>query len=264
MIADLIVSKASDPAVLICDEKGKFVVPILSGHIGGANKLALELAAKLGMTPVITTATDLNAVFAIDTWAVENDYAIADISKIKLISAALLRGETIGLASDFPIDTALPKGLTYANSGPLGICISYDKDKAPFDSTLTLVPKAITLGAGCKKDTRIEAFANFVAEYFLPESIVKLASIDIKAQEPCLLNFANKYKAEFTVFTAAELAAVAGDFSTSSFVQSVTGVDNVCERAVVLAGDTELYLHKTSRNGMTIAATAATDWRVRF
>ena len=62
-------SKATDPAVVVLDECGRFAVPLLSGHLGGANDLACRLGAACGAVPVITTATDANGLFAVDEWA---------------------------------------------------------------------------------------------------------------------------------------------------------------------------------------------------
>ncbi|MGN0163663.1 MAG: hypothetical protein ACI4EA_08830, partial [Candidatus Ornithomonoglobus sp.] len=91
-IAPYMVKKDTDPAVLVVDEAGRFVIPLLSGHIGGANTYAAVLAERLGGQAVITTATDINGVFAVDTWAVNNGYVIDNTEEIKRISGALLDG----------------------------------------------------------------------------------------------------------------------------------------------------------------------------
>ena len=86
-------SKAQDPAVVVLDECGRFAVPILSGHLGGANDLARALAAVCGAVPVITTATDANGVFAVDEWAKHQNCTVLEPERIKLVSGALLAGK---------------------------------------------------------------------------------------------------------------------------------------------------------------------------
>lgn len=85
-------SKATDPAVVVLDECGRFAVPLLSGHLGGANALARALAEACGAIPVITTATDANGVFAVDEWAKAQGCAVLEPERIKLVSGALLAG----------------------------------------------------------------------------------------------------------------------------------------------------------------------------
>ena len=85
-------SKAVDPAVVVLDECGHFAVPILSGHLGGANDLARALAAVCGAVPVITTATDANGVFAVDAWARHQNCAVLEPGRIKRVSSRLLAG----------------------------------------------------------------------------------------------------------------------------------------------------------------------------
>ena len=89
-IAPHLRSKATDPAVIVLDELGQFVIPVLSGHIGGANDMAKKIAENLGSTPVITTATDINGRFSVDAWATKQGCTISSLSAAKAVSAAVL------------------------------------------------------------------------------------------------------------------------------------------------------------------------------
>ena len=107
-IAPYLQSKATDPAVLCLDEGGQFCISLLSGHIGGANELCLRVADLSGAVPVITTATDVHGLFAVDDWARRQGFFVANLPAICLVSSKLLRGETVGLASDIPLKCHLP------------------------------------------------------------------------------------------------------------------------------------------------------------
>lgn len=109
-IAPYLASKKTDPAVLCIDEKMQFVIPLLSGHIGGANDLARRLAAALGASAVITTATDVNGKFAVDAWAAKNECAISSMLLAKRVAAEILERD-VPLVSDFPIKGVLPGGI---------------------------------------------------------------------------------------------------------------------------------------------------------
>lgn len=318
LIAPHITSKETDPAVVVLDEKGRFVIPVLSGHLGGANELAERLASLFNAQAVITTATDIHKVFAVDVWSREQGCAILDISTIKHVSARLLQGEPVGFMSDFPVDGALPQGVlpisplesdeamllpTSASGGKrnishpettsqnlledvlpespalrqksgdealpsVGISLSLDTRKHPFATTLHVMPKIIIAGVGCRKGVAVETFENFVLDTLdslglSVKALRLMASIDLKKDEPCCVSFCEKYGLEFRVFSSAELQAVAGDFSSSSFVQGVTGVDNVCERSAFAAGGNQFVLKKTSYDGMTLAL-AVSPWVCRF
>ena len=268
LLAPLLKSKDRDPAVLVLDEAGRFVIPLVSGHIGGANALARELAAKLDLTAVITTATDLNNVWAVDVWATQQGCAIENIATIKHVSAALLNGATVGFCSDFPLAGRLPQGLAAAQNGVLGVCVSLNAALKPFDVTLNVVPKIVTLGVGCRKNTSFEDLESFALQtlalhHLSPKALQNLATIELKRDEPCLRAFAEKYNLGFKVFTADELKTAPGSFSGSAFVKSVTGVGNVCERAAVLAAQGQPLFGKTAHNGITLAA-AASVWQCAF
>lgn len=268
LLDGLLRGKDKDPAVLVLDEKGEYVIPLLSGHIGGANRLARELAGRLGARAVITTATDLNGVFAIDEWAAANGCAIDDPRRIKDISAALLRGEQVGFHSDFPVIGNLPDGFAPDAGAKAGVRVSLNAGEQNFGITLHLIPRIAVLGTGCRKGTNSGRFERFVLEVLAGagvsvKALKTLASIDIKREEPCLPAFAAKYGLAFAVFPARELNAVPGLFSSSDFVREKTGVDNVCERAAIAACGGRLLVKKTARDGMTVAL-AAPGWFCSF
>lgn len=250
-IAPYIRDKSKDPAVVVSDEKGRFVIPLLSGHIGGANALAEKIAAITGGTAVITTATDINKKFAVDMFAIKNNLHIGDIKLIKEISARVLRGEKIGLYSDWTLKN-IPD--CFSDGAEAGICIS-DEDKKPFRITLNLKPKNIVLGIGCRKN-RANVEEDILA--FLMQngsdinSLRAVATADIKKNEKGIVDFCEKYGVPMLTFSAECLAAQKGDFTASEFVKKTVGADNVCERAVCAAG-AMVKVKKTIFNGTALA-----------
>ena len=262
-------SKAADPAVVVLDECGRFAIPLLSGHLGGANALAAQLAAACGAVPVITTATDANGLFAVDSWARANGCAVLEPERIKHVSGALLAGERVYYASDFDITGTPPRGVGMAGEGqtPDFVLTLAPGKTAP--AALHLVPKIAVLGVGCKRGTsaaQLEAaFAAFCACYGLaPAGITAAASIDLKQNEPGLAAFCAAHGWPVTFYTAEELRGTPGDFTPSAFVARVTGVDNVCERAAVRAAGGPLVCPKFAGGGVTLALAArpfAPDWR---
>ena len=266
-IAPFVKSKLSDPAVVVVDELRAYCVALLSGHIGGANELAAELAALTGALPVITTATDRSGVFAIDTWARQVGLFIANPERIKHISARLLSGEQIGLKSVFPVTGHLPKGL-FLSDGPCHVLVSHQASGNA--DALQLVPRVLTLGIGCKKGASAQALEYAFQEILShanchPAAVARVCSIGLKANEPGILEFCAAHELPFITFSATALQEVPGTFSSSSFVQAVTGVGNVCERSAVLGSGegAQLLFGKQSYPGITMAL-AVSPYTVRF
>lgn len=264
-IAPHVHDKRTDPAIVCIDELGRFVIPLLSGHIGGSNDMALIIANHINATPVITTATDINNRFSVDAWAARNGFVIDNIHRAKTVSAAILERD-IPLSCDFPIATNLPNGVVLGNSGDLGISVSYLK-RNPFEKTLRLIPRILHIGIGCRRGTSASAIHEAVKEVLeqnkLDHKAIKcIASIDLKADEEGLLKYCEDHGLTPSFYSSAELLEVPGEFTPSAFVQSVTGVDNVCERAA-LKGANKLIVKKTALNGVTVAV-AAEKLEVRF
>ncbi len=264
-IAPYVRSKVTDPAVIVIDELGQHVIPVLSGHIGGANRMSERLAEALGGEAVITTATDINGKFAVDEWAARNGMTISSMKTAKDFAAAILERD-LPLKSDLPVKGKLPAGTMAGEEGDLGVCITWTKN-SPFEKTLRLIPKCLYLGIGCRKGIDAEAVKQAVYKVFEDNSIdlravEGIASIDIKKDEEGLLAFAEEMGIEPEFFTAEELQAVEGDFTPSEFVKGVTGVDNVCERAA-LKNAARLIVKKTALNGVTVSV-AVKDMEVSF
>ena len=264
-IAPYVRDKRTDPAVVCVDEQGTFAISLLSGHIGGANGLTKTIAQAVGAVPVITTATDVNGKFSVDTWAAENGCVIDDMKLAKAVSAAILERD-IPFSSVLPIVGRLPDGLTPGNTGDLGICVSF-QESTPFENTLRLIPRILHLGLGCRKGTPKETIAQAVDRVFRENrldfrAVCLAASIDLKREEPGLLAFCRERELPVKFYSAAQLSAVPGEFTPSPFVRSITGVDNVCERAALLGAE-RLLVKKTADCGVTVAV-AVKHWEVHF
>ena len=270
-IAPFVASKASDPAVLVMDEQGHFVISLLSGHLGGANALTRELAALVGAVSVITTATDAGGRFSVDDFARREQMYLDSLKLAKEVAADILEQRTVGLYSDFELAGPVPPELSIQKRDGLGISISVDETYDPFPRTLHLVPRIAVLGIGCKKGTpkaKIEALVEQVLlqNQLSEHAVSRVATIDLKKEEPGLLEFCRERKLPLVTYGAAELekAECEGGFSESSFVRQITGVGNVCERSALLAaGRRKLFQRKVARDGVTVAI-ALEEYKVNF
>lgn len=269
-VAPFVRGKEIDPAVLVIDENARYVIPILSGHIGGANQLANRLAHHLHALPIITTATDGRGLFAADSWGVAHGCTVRNVDCIQFVSGALLRGENVGLQSDFPIDGELPPGIVADIHLQTGIQLSiFERDLVPFPYTLQLIPRIVHVGVGCRRDTPPEQLRRWAESILCAQRIARcavqsVASIDLKADEPAVQMLAQAWGASTHFYTAQELEAVPGDFSPSAFVRKTTGTDNVCQRAAARASQNGCcLLEKTAHGGMTISLYCE-EWRAVF
>lgn len=271
-IAPFVKDKYRDPAVVVMDEYGKNIISLLSGHLGGANELTNYLADKLQGNPVITTATDLNDVFAVDLFVKKNQLLITDRELAKEISAVILNDKKVFLHADTIIKGDWPEELANRKetSEQFGIYVSpFVTVNAPEieGKSLHLIPKVISIGIGCKKSTSEDNLKQFILEQLERKgidirSVINIASIDIKREEECLLRISRELEVPFLTYGSEELMKAEGEYERSDYVSRITGVDNVCERAAKLASNHgKIILHKTKGNGMTLAL-AMKEWSV--
>lgn len=278
-IAPFVSSKKTDPAVVVVDELGTWAISLLSGHLGGANDLAARCAGVLKARPVITTATDLHGYFAVDVFAKKNQMTIHNMAAARDFSAALLAGEPAGFYSAYPLEGELPRGLILCGRDGLaldgsgiapetGAAITTEKDCRPFSRTVTLVPRTLILGLGCRRGKEAAAIRQAVDGLLerhsrYPEALKCAASADRKADEEGILAFCQERELPFYTYSAEELLAAPGEFTPSEFVRETLGVDNVCERGAVCAGGSRWLERKRGADGITTAL-AEEDRRITF
>ncbi len=254
-IAPFVKSKLTDPSVLVLDEQGKYCISVLSGHIGGGNELAEAISSNLKSQAVITTATDVNGLFAIDTFAKKRQMEIENTQQIKEVSAKLLRGELVRMKSDLPLQN-LPSYFIEVEDMDCDIYLGIHS--CGQKNILILRPKVLHLGIGCRKGKEAELIQDYFHNWCAQVGISSLcfqdmASIDVKREEVGILELANTLKVPVNFYSAEELNQVKGTITSSAFVRNTVGTDNVCERSACKIGE-ELVCHKYAIDGVTFAA----------
>lgn len=272
-IAPYISNKLLDSPVIVIDENGRYVIPVLSGHIGGANELAIVLAEKLGAEPVITTATDIQQKFAVDLFAKKNHLHIKNQEGIAKVSAKVLCGEPLKIAVEtghLQKTAEFPNGILQVEYPPqekTDILVSGEGER--YEALITLCPKEYVIGIGCRKGKESERLNTFIEQVLQKQGIelwqiYGIASIDLKADEPAICTWSAKHRVPFFTYSCEELEKVEGCFQESDFVKQTVGVGNVCERAALNAAgkNGRLVGRKYAEDGMTIAI-AKREWSVK-
>lgn len=274
-LAPLLVHKAQDPAVVVLDEQGQNVISLLSGHIGGANELAKEIAKITEGNPVITTATDIQQVMAPDMFAIHLDLDIESFEAAKEIASLIVNGKKVL----YFLDDTIPEAGMYRQKAKahqidllpmesMGKMQDFDgaivvTDHNIFQSvpTLYLRPPALVAGIGCRRGTSgadiLQALQEVVAEQGRSiKSLTGIASVSIKEDEIGLLSVAQQLAVKTSFYTPDQLREVIHDrnLTESEFVKNQIGVGNVCESAAILASNRgQIIAPKKCFEGITIA-----------
>lgn len=258
-IAPWIKDKKTDPAIVVLDDKGENVISLLSGHLGGANALCSHIASKISAHPVITTASDVNKLPAVDMMAKSKGLCIDSMEDAKHITAMIINQEKVELVDDFEIFNLsimpIPDGESTGK-----IIISNRKNITEDKPFAKLIPKNIVLGIGCKKDTDPGELFKFINDTLTrfnidERSIKTIASISIKESEKAILIAADKLNSPLKFYSAETLQKVDNLFEGSAFVLSTVGVASVSTTAAYIAGKESgtFLVKKEMRNGMTIS-----------
>ena len=260
-IAPYLESKTTDPAVIVINSTGSFVISLLSGHLGGANELTLKVAECIKALPIITTATDNLGIIAPDIIARENHLIIDDLKKAKIISSKLVAGNKIAFI-DENNEIFLPKGYVESIEGAEGLVYVTNKqtlleaERTTNFETLKLIRRNIVLGIGCKKDYPIikmrESVISILKKYNLDIKAVKIVTTgEVKKHEVAILELNKFLESELNIWSIEEIKKVQHKYSGSDFVEKTIGVRAVCEPCAELSGGT-LLTGKLACNGMTI------------
>lgn len=238
-VAPLLASKYSDPAVVVFDPEGRYAVPILSGHLGGANELATKAACLLGGQAVLTTATDAARAPAIEVWAARAGLAIENPAMVARINRALAEGEGIALSLEEGVGDISSLADLAGYDSPDGPKVAItDRLPAPADA-LVLRPGTLALGVGSRRGADPEGMKAGVAEAlsragWSPLSVGAVATIDVKKGEPAIIALAESLGVPLLTFAAAELSAYPVKNPSERVLREV-GVAGVAESAAQAA-----------------------------
>ncbi|HET9555262.1 MAG TPA: cobalamin biosynthesis protein [Anaeromyxobacteraceae bacterium] len=283
LVAPLLGSKRTDPAVVCVDEAGTFAVSLLSGHAGGANELARAAARAIGATPVVTTASDVLGTLQVDLlgrglgWTMEDPRGAATRA-----SAAVVNGAPVLLVQEAGEPGFWPEGTPWPANVTRRPALGPDADR--FEAVLLVTdrlvgglaealaerlvlyrPRSLVLGVGCDRGAPPELVARGVAELLHRHglslgAVGAVATVDLKADEAALLALASSLGVPLRSYAAAALDAVPGTENPSARVLRLVGTRGVCEPAALLAsGAARLVVPKTvyrepgERRAMTLA-----------
>ncbi|GAB5071624.1 cobalt-precorrin 5A hydrolase [Citrobacter sedlakii] len=269
VLAPLVNDKFSDPAVVVIDERGQHVISLLSGHAGGANALTRYLAGMLGADPVITTATDVNDMAALDTLAFQLNARMNDFrAAVKVVNQMLVSNQRVGLWWDPELDEDVGhcdrRGfITVTDLRQLPeldalVCITL-RDELP-DIPVRhwkLVPQRVVAGIGCRRDTPFPLLAallarQLAAQRFDPLALKAIGSVSLKKDEEGLIQLASCWRVPFETFSADVLREHEHRFPASSFVRQTVGVGSVSGPAAWLLSHGQLLGETLREQGVTI------------
>ncbi|WP_061246858.1 cobalt-precorrin 5A hydrolase [Leptospira noguchii] len=282
MIAPLLENKKIDPAVLCVDDRAKFSICVLSGHVGRGNFFTEKLSKILNNTPVITTASDVSGTLTVDIlgrefgWILENpDRNVTKGCAAVVNETKVLFVQEAGEPNWWPLDKPLPKGVEYSISLNLVrpedyeiLLIATDRNNIPkthkkhYENSILYYTKTLILGLGCDRNIPFETAENGIYKIldengFAIQSVRAIATIDLKKEEPAFLKLSQKYGWELIFFSPEELDRVSQVRSPSETVKNFTGTKSVSEAASLLASGADSLLltkqkYKDTPNGKNL------------
>lgn len=272
-IAPLIISKFSDPAILVMDEKGNNIISLLSGHMGGANEMTLYMSDLINSHPVITTATDVNKKSSLDMIAKKLNGHIDDFrDNVLKINSMLVNNEEVHLYIDGNYKINHQGFTLYDEKTDLDkvrnlVIVTNKKDINKIlnknienlnEKIIKVTPKDIVIGVGCKKNTNSDHMKNslikFLAEYNIDINAVKeIGSIEIKKDEKAIIDLAKFLDVKFKTFSVEEISKVDYLYEKSDWVKKNVGVYSVSDPVAHLLSEGRVIINKQKYDGITFS-----------
>ena len=272
-IAPLIISKFSDPAILVMDEKGNNIISLLSGHMGGANEMTLYMSDLINSHPVITTATDVNKKSSLDMIAKKLNGHIDDFrDNVLKINSMLVNNEEVHLYIDgnykinhngftlYDEKTDLDKVrnlVIVTNKKDINKILNKNIENLN-EKIIKVTPKDIVIGVGCKKNTNSDHMKNslmkFLKEYNIDINAVKeIGSIEIKKDEKAIIDLAKFLDVKFKTFSVEEISKVDYLYEKSDWVKKNVGVYSVSDPVAHLLSEGRVIINKQKYDGITFS-----------
>lgn len=279
-IAPLIQDKKNDPGIVVVDVAGRFAISVLSGHLGGANALARDVAEACGATPVITTGTDATGTIAPDLMSKEIGADLEPFDLLKKVSSAIVDGDKVLILNPeripFPslkgtmkthilVHEQWPDPLPQARAAVV-VSTRTDRPTEELPVHVTIFPRTLAVGIGCNRGTTFEEIRDLVLDVFRTHhlataSIKAIGTIDLKSDEAGILETAHHFGRPLATFTRDELSAVPMPNPSKTVLEHV-GTPGVAEPAAVLAltrnppfpgGDIRILITKTKSLNATLS-----------
>lgn len=272
LVAPLLRDKKTDPAIVVVDDRAEHAISVLSGHLGGANLLTQQVAKALGARPVITTASDVAQTVAVDLLGREYGFEIDNFEMVTEVSAAVVNEERVHIIQEagelgwWPYAKPLPVYLKVFNSLEAA-------RQQPFDAALVITPrlltkdetkqfltrgvlyrpKVIVVGVGCNRGTSAKEIEHVIMHtlntvQLSMKSVRNVATIDLKADEPGLLELCARHKWPLVTYTAEQLNQVSIPNPSDTVFKHV-GAYGVSEPAALLSSDAKDFVVEKVRSG---------------
>ncbi|RNJ80748.1 MAG: precorrin-3B C(17)-methyltransferase [Nitrosopumilus sp. B06] len=258
LIAPHLVDKKTDPAVIVIDDRAGFVISTLSGHIGGANELALDIAEKLGAVPVITTAADVNKTIAVDLVGRDMGWVIDDDSMVTRVSAHMVNEEPIGVLQDagkrdwcakLPKNVTIFESLAELDKSDSKACLVItDMMITPVIESVIYRPPSLVVGVGIHTDTTRDTILKGIKTVFekyglSTKSVAALASIKKPQDVQGLADAAEELQIPAEYVNRDDLAEITTP-NPSDTVRAFEGTASVSEAAAIKVSGGRLIVEK--------------------